>query len=103
LVDADLPVQRTAAPNERAEDKTKLDSAFAAREKGLQEKLTKEKTFEGRPFLINKLTINQLLKSRATLIKTEPSPAPSAAQPKIPLGLPKPAPPKARVTPKPKS
>ena len=106
-VAADLPAQRTAGPNEKAEDKKKLDDAFATREKGLQAKLTKEKAFEGRPFLINKLTITQLLKSRAALVKAEPSPSPSApasaAAPKIPMKLSKPTPAKARVTPKPKS
>jgi hypothetical protein len=74
---AALPAQREAAPNEKSEDKKKLDDEFSARKKALEEKLTKEKKFEGRPFLINKFAIEQLLKNRTDLIKSEPSPAPN--------------------------
>ncbi len=86
-ITAAFPAQRAAVPNEKAEDKKKLADEFAARKKTLEEKLTKEKKFEGRPFLVNKYSIDQLLKNRGDLIKTEPSPAPSAPppNPKIPL------------------
>ena len=78
-VTAALPVQRAAAPDEKAEDKKKFDDEFSARNKTLEEKLAKERKFEGRPFLINKFTIDQLLKIRTDLIQAEPSPTPSPA------------------------
>ncbi|MEO6970309.1 MAG: DUF4340 domain-containing protein [Chthoniobacterales bacterium] len=97
-----LPAQRETKPDEKAEDKKKLDDAFAARKKTLEEKLEKEKKFEGRPFLVNKFTIKQLLKNRSDLIKAEPSPAPT---PSLPLAPPSPPlnPPGSKTSPTPKA
>ena len=94
FVAAALRAQREATPNEKAEDKKKLDDEFSARKKTLEEKLAKEKKFEGRPFLVNKLSIDQLLKNRTDLIKAEPSPTPTLSVPLAPLS------PKPSVTPK---
>jgi len=62
------------------------------KKKTLEEKLAKEKKFEGRPFLINKFAIEQLLKNRADLIKTEPSPTPASptnsTKPQVPVSSP---------------
>jgi hypothetical protein len=76
-----LASQREPAPNEKAEDKKKLDDEFAAQKKKLEEKLAKEKKFEGRPFLIAKFGIDQLLKNRSDLIKAESSPTPAPPAP----------------------
>ena len=86
-IDATLPSQRTSSPNEKAEDKKKLDNEFSARKKTLEEKLAKEKKFEGRPFLLNKYSVAQLLKNRSELVKAPPTPTPSVAP-----GAPPPAP-----------
>lgn len=83
-IEGSVPAQREAKPEEKAEDKKKLDDEFAARKKTLEEKLAKEKRFEGRPFLINKFTIEQLVKNRTDLIKTEPSPTPNPPSPRTP-------------------
>jgi len=87
-----LATQREPAPNEKAEDKKKLDDEFAAQKKELEEKVAKEKKFEGRAFLINKYGIDQLLKNRSDLIKAEPTPTPSASvgagHPQLPRPLP---------------
>jgi hypothetical protein len=103
-LEATLPVPPSPAPNEKPEDQKKREDEFARKKKTLEEKLAKEKKFQGRSFLLNKFAVEQLLKNRAELIKTEPSPAPTSPglsnQPKIPV-LP-PARPNARtlVTPK---
>jgi hypothetical protein len=91
-ITAAFPAQRAATPNEKPEDKKKLDDEFAAQKKKLEEKLRKERKFEGRPFLINKYSIDQLLKNRSDLVKTESSPTPAASvgpgQPPLPRPLP---------------
>ncbi|CAN5393783.1 hypothetical protein BH20VER3_BH20VER3_22730 [soil metagenome] len=61
-----VTVSLAAAPNEKPEEKKKQD-----------EKLAQRKKLEGRPFLISKFTIDQLLKKRADLLKPPPSPSPT--------------------------
>jgi Domain of unknown function (DUF4340) len=103
LVEATLPAQSRSVPNEKPEDQKKREDEFSRKKKALEEKLAKEKRFQGRPFLINKFTVEQILKNRADLIKAESSPSPT------PPGFPKlatpsparsgakpPAPPKAK-------
>ena len=77
-IEATLPAQSIPTPNEKPEDQKKREEEFSKKKKTLEEKLAKEKKFEGRPFLINKFAIEQLLKNRADLIKTEPSPTPAS-------------------------
>ena len=98
---AAFPTERAVTPNEKAEDKKKLDEEFLNKKKTGEEKLAKEKKIEGRPFLINKFAIDQLLKNRADLIKTEPSPTPAApsSPAKIPFPPPKPTASKPTVKP----
>ena len=79
-VTADLPKERTAPPDEKPEDKTRLDQEFATKQKQLSEKLAKEQKLQGRPYLISKSTIDRLLIDRSALVK-QPSPAPSPAPP----------------------
>jgi hypothetical protein len=91
-LEAVLPVQSTVSPNEKPEEKKKLEDEFQARKKALEAKLAKEKKFEGRPFLIAKYNIQQVLKNRVDLIKGTPSPTPSAppsGQPQMPMLSPK--------------
>jgi hypothetical protein len=77
-VKAELPKERTPAPDEKPEDKAKLEQEFLTRQKQLNEKLAKEQALENRPYLIAKATIDQLLKERSALVpekKPDPSPA----------------------------
>lgn len=102
-VSATLASQRTAEPNEKAEDKKKLDDEFQKKQKTLEEKLAKEKKLEGRPYLIAKYAVEQFLKNRADLIKTEASPTPAIAPPgppQRPVTLPKRPFPRPLVTPR---
>lgn len=78
-VSAQLAAPRTPAPNEKPEDKQKLDDEFNTKQQQLRDKLVKEKKFEGRIFLIPKATIDQLLKDRAALLaQSTPTPSPAA-------------------------
>ena len=78
-VAANLPTQRTVGPNEKAEDKKKLDEEFENKKKASEDKLTKEKKLEGRPYLMAKPTIDQMLKNRSDFVKPPPTPTPSPA------------------------
>ncbi len=62
-----VTVSLTAPPNEKPEEKKQQD-----------EKLAEAKKLAGRPFLISKFTVEQLLKKRADLLKPPPSPSPGA-------------------------
>ncbi len=78
---ATLAKERTPGKDEKPEAKKKRDDAFAAQHKQLEEKLQKEKTLEGRVYLVSKTAFEPLLKARADLLKKEksaPAPAPSA-------------------------
>jgi hypothetical protein len=75
-VSAELPKERKKEENEKPEDAKTKDEAFTSRIKTLTEKLEKEKTFDGRVFLIAKTTVDALLKERDQLItKVQPAPA----------------------------
>jgi len=91
-VEAMLPAQTSAVPDEKPEEQKKRAEEFSKKKKALEEKLAKEKKFEGRAFLINKSTIEQLLKNRADLIKAEPGPTPesptASIKPHIPVSSP---------------
>jgi hypothetical protein len=76
-VSANLAEQRTATPNEKAEDKKKLDEEFESKKKTLADKLVQAKKLEGRPYLVAKPTIDQMLKNRSDLVKPPPTPTPS--------------------------
>jgi hypothetical protein len=83
-VSADLPTTRTPGKDETPEEKTKLDKEFQAKRETLEKKLTKEKAFEGRPFLISKYTIEQLEKKRADLLAPKSTPTPSPGPSTVP-------------------
>ena len=75
--------ERTPGKDEKPEDKTKLAEEFKTTLKRLEDKLAAEKKFEGRPFLIPKTTIEQLLKDRAAFLpeKKPETPTPAANAP----------------------
>jgi Domain of unknown function (DUF4340) len=79
MVNADIAQARTAAKDEKPEQKTKLDKEFQTKKENLEKKLAEEKKLEGRIFLVPKFGIEQLEKSRADLLapKATPTPRPS--------------------------
>lgn len=70
-VDASLQKERTPGPEEKPEDKEKLDKEFQDKLKKFEEKLTQEKSFANRIFLVSSWSVDSLLKPRAQLMKTE--------------------------------
>jgi hypothetical protein len=81
-VKGEPPKERTAAADEKPEDKGRLDQEFQAKQKQLTDKLATEQKLPARPFLIAKSTIDQLLKDRASLMaEKKPSPSPTTAAP----------------------
>jgi hypothetical protein len=84
-VSGNFPKERTPAADEKPEDKKRLDDEFAAKQKTNEEKLAKEKKFEGRAYLVAKFTVEPLLKERSALLADKPAepakPADSAAPP----------------------
>lgn len=93
-VTANLPKERTPAPDEKPEDKAKLDQEFQTKQTQLTEKLAKEQKIENRPYLLAKTTVEQLLKERSTLLaekKPTPTPTAGAGTPAPAAGTPKPA------------
>jgi hypothetical protein len=86
-VDANLPKERVAGKDEKAEDKTKLDKEFADNHKRLEEKLKNEKAFEKWTYLVAKWTIEPLLRDRAQLmVEKKPAPATNSKTDIDPLG-----------------
>src|SRR5262249_7628524 len=78
-VTADPVTERTASPDEKPEDKAKLDEEFRTRLKQLEEKAVSEKEFEKRIYLVPKFSVDPFLKDRTDLLaKPTASPAPPA-------------------------
>ena len=74
-VSADLPKERTAGKDEKAEDKDKLDKEFKEQQKKLEEKLAQEKSYDKWIYLVSTWTVDPLLKERSQLLvekKEEP-------------------------------
>ena len=76
-VRADLPKERIVVPEEKPEDKTRLDQEFQLKQKQLGEKLEKEQKLQNRTYLMSKAIIDQLLRDR-TAFAAAPSPSPGA-------------------------
>lgn len=105
-VKADLAKERITLPDEKAEDKTRLDSEFQAHQQELADKLAKEQKLGSRPYLISRFSIEQFFRERSTLLmdktpSTSPAPASPAAKgaaspaPSVttaPVALPSPSP-----------
>ena len=64
-VKGEPPKERTAASDEKPEDKARLDQEFQTKQKQLTDKLANEQKLQARPYLIAKSTIDQMLKDRA--------------------------------------
>jgi hypothetical protein len=77
-VNADLPIARTAEPNEKTDDKKAKDEAFDKKKASLKEQLQKEKAFEKWIYLVPDYILEQILKRRDEIIvKPSPTPSPS--------------------------
>jgi hypothetical protein len=90
-VSATLAAERTPGKDEKPEDKTRLDEEFKTKRKQFEEKLAAEKKFEGRPYLIAKATMDQVIKDRTALLedkKPEPAPGTPAPTPGAPGSAP---------------
>jgi hypothetical protein len=80
-VTADLPAARTPAENEKAQDKSKLDTAFQERRKKLADKLARERQFANWIYLVPPSTVDPFLKAKSQLLvepKTSGTNAPAA-------------------------
>lgn len=80
-VNANYPKERTPGPDEKPEDKEKLDKEFKEKTEKLNEKFKQEKSLEQWVFLVPKWTVDNLLKERHALLaekKEEPKPAQSS-------------------------
>ncbi len=104
-VSANLGKERTPGKDEKPEDKTKLDDEFKAALKKLEDKLAAEKKFESRAYVIERFTIDALLKDRAALLAEKKPDAPAPGAPTLgapgaatPAPAPMPAPARAPVT-----
>lgn len=63
-VDAQLPTERTIAPDEKEEDKARLDAEFLREQERLQKKLAQEKKCEQWIYIVSTWTVENLLKNR---------------------------------------
>jgi hypothetical protein len=103
---AELAEKREAKPDEKPEEKEKLDKEFEARRTELVAKLEKEKKFEGRLFLMEQFSIKPLLVKRTDLLAppATPTPTPTPAPGASPSPAPSPsASPRISVTTEPVS
>ncbi len=88
-VSANFSKERTPGKEEKPEDKKRLDDDFAGKQKQFEEKLAKEKKFEGRAYLVAKFAVEPLLKDRAALMANKPAetaaapPATGTAEPPV--------------------
>jgi hypothetical protein len=71
-ITAALPATRTPAPDEKAEDKAKLDKDFQTHQKTLADKLAKEQAFTNWVYQMPSYSLDEILKTRSQLLE-EPS------------------------------
>jgi hypothetical protein len=81
-VTADPVKERTQKPDEKAEDKAKLDQEFKDHLKQLEEKAAAEKQLEKRIYLIPKSTLDPFLKDRGDLFAKKPGPSATPPTPR---------------------
>ena len=82
-VTAEIPKERAPEKDEKEEDKKPKDDAFAANKKALEEKLEREKKFEGWIYEVSNYVVTPLLKKRSEILREKPK-APPTPQIKIP-------------------
>lgn len=77
-VSAEIPESRVAAPDEKEEDKKRLDEEFTTKQKELKEKLAKEAKVGEWIYLLPESQLTAVLAERASFLKApEPAAAPA--------------------------
>ncbi len=76
-ISAKLPTERVAGKDEKPDEKTKLDKAFADEKTRLTEKLAKESQFTNWIYQLPAYSVDQILKTRSQLLE-EPKKADTA-------------------------
>ena len=71
-ITGNFPKARTAAADEKPEDKAKLDKDFTDAQKKLADKLAADAKFAKWTYLVSKWTLDSVLKSRADLLVVKP-------------------------------
>ena len=71
-ITGNFPKARTAAADEKPEDKAKLDKDFADAQKKLADKLAADAKFAKWTYLVSKWTLDSVLKPRADLLVVKP-------------------------------
>jgi hypothetical protein len=87
-VAAQLPRERVAAKDEKAEDKARLDKEFKENQKKLQEKLDQETAYTNWVYLVSSWSLDPALKERAQLLvekKDEPKKDDKSATNNVPI------------------
>lgn len=70
-VNASFQKERTPGPDEKPEDKERLDKEFKENLKKLEEKLAKEQSYSGWIYLVPSWTLDAFMKERAQLLETK--------------------------------
>jgi len=84
-VEADLPAERTPGPDEKAEDKERLDKEFAEAQATLREKLEQEQALSKWIYKVSNYTLSSVLKERNELLKEPEPPKETAAGAGVPF------------------
>jgi hypothetical protein len=79
-ITANLAAERTAAKDEKADDKTRLDKEFKDRQNKLAEKLAKEKSFTNWVYRLSAYSVDELIKPRSQLLAEAKTNAPAASE-----------------------
>jgi hypothetical protein len=90
-VSADLPKERKPGPDEKEEDKKRLDEAFKKHGEGLAAQLAAEQKQQGWVYEVSEYGVSALVKKRSELVRDASSaPAEPAPGPDVPGALPAP-------------
>ncbi len=65
---ADIPQKRPASKDEKPDEKAKLDQAFAAHKKAMEDKLSQDQSLGKWTYLVSNWTVDPLLKKRSQLL-----------------------------------
>jgi hypothetical protein len=88
---ASLPAQRAAGPDEKPEDKQKLDKEFQDKTKELQDKLAREKSLGAWVYVVDSSLVDPLIRDRSQLLVDKKEENPAAKTGAEPPAEPKPA------------
>ncbi len=80
-VSANLAPERSAGPDEKPEDKERLDKEFKDKRSKLEDKLKLEKSFEKWTYITARWTVETLLKQRKDFLMDKAPETPAAASP----------------------